>query len=52
MDLTGIKNMNGDFKSRVGVTENVATDTVSRLRVAQADRERSQANRESAISEL
>jgi hypothetical protein len=40
MDLSGIKGMNNDFKSRVNVTENVATDTMSRLRVMQADRER------------
>jgi hypothetical protein len=52
MDLTGIKNMNGDFKSRVNSTENVASDTVSRLRVATAERERTAANRESAVSEL
>jgi len=40
MDLSGIKGMNGDFKQRVNVTENVATDTVSRLRCAQAERDR------------
>lgn len=30
----------------------MATDTVSRLRVAQAERERSQANREATMSEM
>ena len=51
-DLANAKDMNRDIQHRVGTTESVATDTLARLRLAQAERERNQATSESLKSEL
>ena len=50
-DLANVKDVNRDFKHRCATTESIATDTLARLRLSQAERERIHANRESLISD-
>lgn len=51
-DLANQKDHNRDIQHRVATTESIATDTLARLRLAQAERERNQANGDSIKSEL